>query len=210
MGLSFSFDSIRAALDIDVSGQQARAKRAVNAAGMKARDVLRAQTQAAGLGAGVSNAWQVKLYPSRGRADNPASYVYSKAPRIVEAFSTGATITARNAEYLVIALPAAKALGLDRMVSRPGARGGGLPARYSNVTAAIAQFGALRFVPLKNGHALLVADSTRGAPAGRVVARQAGNGTALFLLLKSDHDRKALDLDAAAEAGKQAMLDSLG
>ena len=171
--------------------------------------MLRAQTAAAGLGAGVTNAWQIMTYPSSGRADNPSSIVFTKSPRIIESFATGATITARNVRYLIIALAPAKALGLDRMVSRPGSSAGGAPARYSDVGAAIAQFGALRFVPTANGHAVLVADSTRGPPQARAVARSAGNGVALFVLVRSDHDNKSLDLDAADAAGRDAMAQSL-
>ena len=209
MALRFTFDSLASALGIDISGHQAAARRAVIAGATKAQAVLRAQTAAAGLGTGVTNAWQIMSFPSRGRADNPASIVYTKAPRIIESFSTGATITAHNAQWLVIALPAAKALGLDRMISRPGSGAGGAPARYSNVTAAIAQFGALGFVRTSNGQALLVADATRGPAQARGIARSAGHGTPLFLLLKSDHDRKALDLAAADAAGQQAMTESL-
>lgn len=209
MRFSFSADSFADLIGLDITSEQARARKAVTAGGTKAQQVLRSQTQAAGLGSGVSNAWQLNVYPKGGRADNPAAYVFTKAQRIVDAFSTGAVITAHQAEWLVIALPAAKALGLDKMSSRPGSRAGGNSARYSNVTAAIEQFGALRFVSIGGNRALLVADSRRGSPSGRRASAKVGNGAALFLLVKSVRDRKALDLEAARQAGQQAMVGAL-
>ena len=172
------------------------------AGAQKAEQVLRDQVAGAALGQGISNAWQIKTYPKAGKADNPASYVYTKAQRIVAAFASGATVTASGATWLVIPLPAAVALGLDRMTSRPGGKPGGLKAKYSDITAAIQRFGNLKFVPIGGNRALLIADPRSARGTGRA------SGTPLFLLVKSVRLPRLLDIDAAAAAGTQAMTDA--
>lgn len=71
-------------------------------AGMKAD--LRLQVTQAGMGARLANTWRSKVYPDGGQVSlNPAAYVYSKAPDIVDAFSRGAVIVPVNgSKYLAI------------------------------------------------------------------------------------------------------------
>lgn len=64
---------------------------------------LRAQAQAAGLGTGVANAWRAERYPVGQKSVNAAAYVYSKAPKIIDAFSKDTVIrTVNGKRYLAI------------------------------------------------------------------------------------------------------------
>jgi hypothetical protein len=71
-------------------------------AGLKAE--LREQVQAAGLGGKVGNTWRGVTYPVGGRASlSPAAFVFSKAPKIVDAFERAPTIrTINGKKYLAI------------------------------------------------------------------------------------------------------------
>jgi hypothetical protein len=65
---------------------------------------LREQVQAAGLGGKVANTWRGVTYPVGGRVSlAPAAFVYSKAPKIVDAFERAPTIrTVNGRKYLAI------------------------------------------------------------------------------------------------------------
>ncbi|MCG5241866.1 DUF6441 family protein [Azospirillum doebereinerae] len=189
------------------------ARAAVRSASEGLQAELRRQTRAAGLGNGLEKAWRLDLYPkvSRRRTLRPAGLVYSKAARLHDAFDDGEMITARNAKWMVIPLPAAKAAGFDRDPHRREGRQIGLiPPKWSNIDAATAKFGALRFVAIGNGaRALLVAD---GKARGETLARGgAGRVTSipLFLLVKRVRGRKLLDLAAAAKQAEAQLVANL-
>lgn len=82
--------------------------------GLKAE--LRQQADAAGLGAKVANTWRGATYPTGGRVSlSPAAFVFSKAPKIVDAFDRAPVIrTVNGKKYL--AIPTAN-------VPRAGTRG---------------------------------------------------------------------------------------
>jgi hypothetical protein len=65
---------------------------------------LRQQVDAAGLGAKVANTWRGVTYPVGGRVSlSPAAFVFSKAPKIVDAFERAPTIrTVNGRKYLAI------------------------------------------------------------------------------------------------------------
>lgn len=66
---------------------------AMNVATAIAKRELREQTVRSGLGAKVANTWRDKVYPDRGaRSAEPAGYIWSRAPEIVDAYTSGATI----------------------------------------------------------------------------------------------------------------------
>jgi hypothetical protein len=53
------------------------------------------------MGARLSRTWQSEVYPKNKNSLSPAGFVYSKAPKIIDAFSRGATIRPVNgAKYL--------------------------------------------------------------------------------------------------------------
>lgn len=182
---------------------------AVNNAAEACLTDLRDQTTGAGLGGALANAWQ--MLPAGG-AKPFAALVYSKAPLIHDAFIKGVTIAARNAQWLVLPLKAAAQYGLDK--ARPsGASARGSAGRYSNVDAAIDMFGELRFVMLPGGgRGVLFGDPTnlhrpRGAKTGPIGSR--GGGTKadipLFLLVRSVHLAKRIDLDGAVAAAQDRL-----
>lgn len=65
---------------------------------------LRQQVNAAGLGGKVGKSWQGVTYPAGGKVSlSPAAFVYSKAPKIVDAFERAPTIrTVNGRKYLAI------------------------------------------------------------------------------------------------------------
>lgn len=81
---------------------------AVAAEGKAAQEALRSQARAAGFkdkGKALANAWRLSLYPAANSSSDtlrPAAMVWSKMPRVVDAFDRGAIITARKRKYLAI------------------------------------------------------------------------------------------------------------
>ncbi len=107
---------------------------------------LQGQIVKAGMGTQLSKSWQSKFYENSG--DNPAGFVYSKAPDIVRAFDEGMLIRAKNKIWL--AYPTENA-----------------PPRLENKRVTPALFvkhnGPLRFVPRDGKTALLVTDNFRSS-----------------------------------------------
>lgn len=69
-----------------------------------ARSKLALRADARTLGERIANAWRADIYPKSASVHThaPAVMVYTKAPKIVEAFGDGVTIVAKNARYLAI------------------------------------------------------------------------------------------------------------
>lgn len=180
----------------------------------QARAVFTGLRSPAPSGQNVEKSIRANRYLNRRKGKSvvaPASVVYFNADWW-RAQIEGATIGTRNAKWLVIALPAAIERGWDR-VFRQGARGM-RKRKGSDIEAAVAAFGKLRFVPIKGGRALLVADAKTGA-GGRTI-RQTGGGRAtsvpLFLLVRRVTLRPKFDLDgplnAAAERAVRAIVEA--
>jgi hypothetical protein len=79
---------------------------AVAGVGGAIKDNWRTQIASAGLGRRLGNTVRMEAYPKQGSL-NAAALVWSKAKKIVGAFETGVEITAKNARFLAIPLPAA-------------------------------------------------------------------------------------------------------
>lgn len=187
------------------------------------QDVLRQQVRGAGLGAGLEKAWRSKAYPGGGKTSlGPAGLVYSKAKRLHAAYEGGAEVSAGDGKYLVIPQPAAIALGLDfRQQGRKGSdysRTGIRRAKWSDIEAAAARFGRLRFVRADNRTALVFADGLTRAKQrglrGRLTRRgrladvnRVGKSVLLFVLVKNVRVRKLLDI---AREGVRAIDRLLG
>ncbi|WP_313337237.1 DUF6441 family protein [Sphingobium yanoikuyae] len=60
------------------------------------RDDYRQQVRDAGMSNRLANTWRAEAYPKGGRSLNPAGYVWSNAPAIIDAFSRGAYIRPVN------------------------------------------------------------------------------------------------------------------
>lgn len=89
----------------------------------------------------LAKTWRSAVYPRGGRGSlEPAGLVYNKAATIIDVFTEGAVIRARNAEYLTIPTAAGKQL-LERL-NRPGNRTrteSGTFAREDNPVARVEQ-----------------------------------------------------------------------
>lgn len=70
----------------------------------RAKLALREDTRRGGLGDKLANAWRADIYPQRSsvRTHSPAVQVYTKAPKIMQAFAQSTVISAVNARYLAI------------------------------------------------------------------------------------------------------------
>ncbi|HEY4112862.1 MAG TPA: DUF6441 family protein [Rhizomicrobium sp.] len=165
---------------------------------------LRAQVEAAGLGARVANTWQGRRYPSTAASINAAAYVWSKAPAIIDAFDRGPVIhTVNGRRYLAIPWP--------NVPRTAGARGGGGRMTPAQVETYFNQ--DLKFARAGNGRLVAYVDVV-GTAAGsfkRATGKQLGRlyrqGKApphhvqvpMFTLTPTARMPKRLSVDQAAE-----------
>lgn len=170
--------SLSAILDAEARHIAQAAARAVDTAATALRAELADETRTA-LGNGLARAWSVRRYGN-------ASLVYSKATRIVEAFSADTIITARNAQWLVLPLEAAIERGFNKAQAR----------KWANLEAATQALGPLTFVPLPGNRALLVRRNRGGKP------------TPFFLLTKRVSLRKRLDIAGPAAHAVSQLRDA--
>ncbi|TWB15593.1 DUF6441 family protein [Nitrospirillum bahiense] len=192
------------AITPQVESLAARARTAVRDVATALQADLRGQVQAAGLGEGLTKAWRLNLYGMR-RSDKPAGFVYSKATNLHAAFTQSGIVTARNAQWLAIPLPAALDRGFQLSPSRRGGKTGPLPAKWSNIDRAEDKFSDLTFIPLNGGaRALLVANADS---AGRRVRNggRASQSIPLFLLVRKTRFRARLDFDGAVSRARDAL-----
>lgn len=129
---------------------------------------LRRQTLAGGLGQKLANAWRSRFYPNNGT--NAAAVIHTRAPTIMGAFATGATIRARNAVYLAIPTAAVPKQVLGKRVT---------PALLERAWGI-----RLRFIYRAGRASLLIAD-------------QRGKAVPLFILVHQATLKKRIDMDAA-------------
>lgn len=116
------------------------------------KEDLREDVRRAGLGQRLANTWRGRTFPSSGESVEAAAYVSSNAPKLIDAFDRGVTITAKGRKYLAIPTPDA---GVRQVSARraKGSAGNGLtPAAWERETGV-----KLRFVPTRTG-GVLVAD----------------------------------------------------
>jgi hypothetical protein len=103
-------------------------------------------------GEGIARGWQQLNKPDRGASMNAASIVFSKAKRIVAAFSQDRTISPVNGGGLLIPTQWAIQNGLDKDPSRGK---GGAPRRYFTRERLEQQLGKLFEVKSPKGDLLL-------------------------------------------------------
>lgn len=171
---------------------------AAHYAGLSTQRTLRVETGEA-LGRGVANAWRLNMYPANEPSANPAAYIWSKAPNIIDAFDRGAVIRARNRKWLAIPLPeAGKVRGTGRGVAK--ALG---PLQWQQRKGI-----KLSFVPIRSGQkALLVAERGSFGPKTRRLRQRKRAGFAgevavpIFLLVRSVKMPKLLSVDRHADGG---------
>ena len=164
-------------------------------AGLQAE--LRAQVTAAGLGPRLARAWRSQVFPKSGTSLTTAGVVWTKAPRIIGAFTRTTVIRSKRGLYLAIPTPAAGRYGDGRQKITP--------LGWERRTGQ-----RLRFVYRKNGPSLLVADNARLTGRGRAVGntgrrsgasftRLQGRTTVpIFILVPQVTLQKRLDIDTPA------------
>lgn len=172
---------------------------------------VREATASALRGNSLPKAWRSRVFPQGRNSLDAAGWIETKAPKIIDVFSRGATIRARNGTWLAVPLPAAGRFGL-----RAGMQGMGVTTNKRGARERITPGGferrtglRLRFVYGNGRKAYLVVDAaklTRGlaapySPRGRGsrLYGPAGQTIAVFALVPQVNLRKRLDLDALAE-----------
>jgi hypothetical protein len=163
---------------------------------------LRTDVVDSGLGQRLANTWRGKTFPEGGASIEAASFVWSKAPNIVDAFDRGVTIRSRNGFWLAIPTPAAGKTGLNPTGARKRITPGGWERRTGM---------RLRFIYRRGRPSLLVADNARLSKSGlakantgrtrsgAVYTRLAGRSTVVvFILVPQVSLRKRLDIAASA------------
>lgn len=121
------------------------------------KDKLRGQVRAAGMGNRLANTWRSQVYPKSGVSMKAAALVFSRAPKIVDAFDRGVSIRSKSGFWLAVPLPAAGKYGLGRKRITPGG--------FERRTGI-----QLRFVYRRTGPSMLVAENAKITKAGNVRA----------------------------------------
>ncbi|RXF72119.1 DUF6441 family protein [Hansschlegelia zhihuaiae] len=180
-------------------GKLAVAERGLyGAAGIAAgvgRDRFRADVTGAGLGQRLANSVRGVVYPRPGiRTLSPAAFIFSKAPRIISAFESGAVIRPVGGQkFLWIPTENVPRSGRGRM--SPG--------------AVEERFGDFDYVPslLSRGTFLAVVNARRSAKTGRARsvlglkrAPRKVDRLVMFVLVKFTTLRKRLDIAGVARA----------
>ncbi len=189
-----------------LAGTEAQMARSITGAMREVTDGLktdlRADVVGANLGQRLANSWRGKTYPQAGVSLEPAAFVWSKAPNIVDAFDRGVTIRSRSGFWLAIPTPAAGATGL----SATGARKRITPGGWERRTGM-----RLRFVYRRGQPSLLVADNARLTKKGLArpnIGRRRGGGpytrlagrstVVVFIMVPQVTLNKRLDIEAMA------------
>lgn len=118
---------------------------------------LRQQVAGAGLGARLANTWQGRRYPIGRTSADASAFVWSKAPKVIDAFDRGAVIRSSRGFYLAIPTAAAGTTGR----TEGGRRQRVSPESWTRKTGI-----PLRFVYRPGRPSLLVADDARVGKTG--------------------------------------------
>ena len=163
--------------------------RAIVAAGNTMKAKWREQVVAAGLGVRLSNTVRLNTYPKGRNSFGAAALLFSKAPELMYAHDSGATIKSQNGVWLAIPTPAAgRGAGGKRITPDEWKKRRGLP---------------LRFVDRPGRTALLVADGRQNSKGLGVASKsKTGRGRAtvvIFILTPQVKLRKRLNIASLAE-----------
>lgn len=186
---------------------EVEAARSVTAAMREVTDGLKGDLRSdvvdAGLGQRLANTWRGRTYPEGAVSLEAASFVWSKAPNIVDAFDRGVTIRSQRGFWLAIPTAAAGVKG----ISATGAMKRITPGGWERRTGM-----RLRFVYRHAGPSLLVADNARltkrglarantgRTRSGAAYTRLAGRTTVVvFLLVPQITLKKRFDIASAAQ-----------
>jgi len=173
------------------------------------KDDYRKQVREAGMGNRLANTWRSETYPKGGRSLNPAGYVWSNAPAIIDAFAKGAYIRPVNgAKWLWIPtrnVPARRRAG---SYSSSVKRSNG--SRMSPEEVEL-HFNAELQVTIEGNHGLAFIDVVSGlsggyrqATAGRTRGRRGmaprkSKPVLMFTLVRGVRMPRLFDLDGPAQ-----------
>lgn len=186
---------IKAAMAAEERRGRVAVRAGLDAAAQGLQRDWRGQVVSAGLGARLGNTIRSQTYP-RQPSSNAAAMIWTRAPKVIDAFDRGALIRSKNGFFLAIPTEAAgtKGMGKDRIT----------PGGWEQRTGI-----RLRFVYRPNGPSLLVADDARLNTRGRAMqnrrrARADGTRTGsmtvpIFILVPQVQLRKRLDIAPMAE-----------
>lgn len=175
-----------------LAGTEKAIERAVTAGmrqasgGLKAN--LRDDVVSAGLGGRLAQTWRGTTYPQAGDSMEAAAFVWSRAPKLVDAFDRGVTI--RSSRGFFLAIPTAAAGAVGRTSAGKAARI--TPGGWERRTGM-----RLRFVYRRGRPSLLVAENVRLTSKGVAAPNQRRTGQAsavIFVLVPQVSLRKRLDM----------------
>jgi hypothetical protein len=166
---------------------------------------LRGQVTSAGLGQRLANTWRGNVYPKSRNGMNPAGYIYSRAPEIIDSFVRGTTIVPVNGSRF-LAIPTDN---VPRVGRRRGSTGRMTPEQVEHTFNQ-----DLFYQRGKNGRVLAFINAV-GARRGRGIrqgtARRLAQGRDLkrvlmFTLVPVARMPKLLDLDGPAARWSAAYI----
>lgn len=168
---------------------------------------LRQQVTSAGMGSKLANAWRSRVYDNKGY--NPASLVYTRAPKIIEAFDKGVLIKPKaGGVWLAIPTVTAPKRGTDGK-------------RITPLNFPEAKLGKLEFVYRDKGASFLVVHNVRASYSRKTghlrgfrkasdTALRTGKGLSsaiMFILIRQVKLEKRFDVATAAKIWGEKLPD---
>lgn len=168
---------------------------------------LRQQITGAGMGTKLANAWRSSVYNNQGY--NPAGFVYTRAPEIIEAFDKGVLIKPK-AGGIWLAVPTATA-------PKRGTDG----KRITPLTFPESKLGKLEFIYRETGPSFLVVQNVRASYSKKTgqlrgfrkaseTALRTGRGLTtaiMFILIRQVKLEKRLDVATVAKVWGERLPD---
>lgn len=218
--------SIAAQMDDTIRALAAGLRQDVDEGARYLQAELRAQARAAGFrdgGRALAGAWRRETFPRDGagpRSLRPAALVWSKAPTLVDAFTSGAVITAQRRKYLAVPTEINRIRGRrgaggarqmrvtpqemirsGRAFLRPAKGGSGVMLWCLRTEARTTRRGRLKVF---GGRAELLTGRVKGLQARRQALAERGF-VVMFILLKRATLRRRLDLAGPAARARARL-----
>lgn len=182
-------------------------QRGISQSTLSLKSLLRGQVTGAQLGGRLAGSIRSEVYPKGKPSMNAAGLVFSKAPKIIDAFDTGPLIRAQSGIWLAIPLP-----NIGK-----GPRGKKLtPGEWEKRTGR-----QLRFI-YRRGRTALLVDEGKKAPGNVFVRRRTRRGTMLmeprtfknrivpiFTLVPQVKLRKRLNIRGAANQATNGLASAI-
>lgn len=201
-------------MDRVLSGSEQEIKEIVTRAMEETADSMkqeaRAQVRNAGMSQRLANTWRSDVYPQNGKSLNPAAYLYSLAPDIIDSFSSGQTIRGRFGLGWLMIPTGNIPVGLKRK-SRSSKRTGAARSLPLMVEDYYGQ--DLIFIREKDGQLGAYVNALAGRRAGTfrpVTAGRRRQGREsqvikMFSVVRSVARPAVLNLERIAQVGQQAF-----